>query len=302
MSSPPLATAFELAAEAGRICSVATKGQRDLQARVAAYPSLFPDPPVDATMLSALALSTAFIAPWCSAAELRTANRASLWVTAEDWYIDSVATTAETATATVTTCLSIAAGDAPAADDPLGRFLADIRDDLAAMPAFGRLAHLWREELHRMLDAELREWQWRAARDADPTDLPGPAEYLDNAPGYGATWVNVSHWIATGAVDSEQRLAELITASLAVEKVLRLVNDLASYGRDVKAGDLNILMLGVDQDDVRRQVGDQIRRCRTLLDSLADSCPREAVYLRRELGFTTSFYGGGDFWGSGDDR
>ncbi|MFV2102697.1 terpene synthase family protein [Micromonospora sp. LOL_024] len=300
--SPPPATAFELAAEQGRICAVASKGQRDLQAQVAAYPSLFPDPPVDATMLSALALSTAFIAPWCSAAELRTANRASLWVTAEDWHIDSVATTAEAAAATVTACLSVAAGDAPAADDPLGRFLADIRDDLAAAPAFDRLQHSWRKELHRMLDAELREWQWRAAKAADPTDLPGPGEYLDNAPGYGATWVNVSHWIATGACDNEQRLAELITASLTVEKVLRLVNDLASYGRDIKAGDLNILMLGVGQAEVRRQVGDQIRGCRTLLDALAERCPREAGYLRRELGFTTSFYGGGDFWGTDDDR
>ncbi len=297
-----LATTFELAAEQGRICSVAAKGQRDLQARVAAYPSLFPDPPVDAAMLSALALSTAFIAPWCSAADLRTANRASLWVTAEDWHIDSVATTAEAATATVTACLSVAAGEAPDAHDHLGRFLADIRDDLAAAPSFDRLQHLWQKELHRMLDAELREWQWRAARSADPTDLPTPDDYLDNAAGYGATWVNVSHWIATGAVDSEQQLAMLINASLEVEKVLRLVNDLASYGRDRSVGDLNIQMLGVAEHEVRQQVADRIRRCRTLLDSVEGTCPQEAVYLRRELGFTTAFYGETDFWGSGDNH
>ncbi|WP_240742441.1 terpene synthase family protein [Micromonospora zingiberis] len=251
-------------------------------------------------MLSALALSTAFIAPWCSAADLRTANRASLWVTAEDWYIDSVATTAEAAAATVTACLSVAAGDAPSAHDHLGRFLAEIRADLAAAPYFDRLRHLWQKELHRMLDAELREWQWRVARAADPSDLPTPDDYLDNAAGYGATWVNVSHWIATAAVENEAQLVDLIDASLEVEKVLRLVNDLASYGRDRTVGDLNIQVLGVDEDTVRRLAGERIRRCQTLLASLDGTVPQEAGYLRRVLGFTTAFYGETDFWGSGD--
>ncbi|MEV6810525.1 terpene synthase family protein [Micromonospora sp. NPDC051296] len=297
MPPHPPASAFAQAAEQGRVCSLAAKGQRDLQERVATYRSLFPDPPVDAAMLSALALSTAFIAPWCSAADLRTANRASLWVTAEDWQIDSVAASMEAATAIAEACRSVAAGAEPASDDLLGRFLADIRDDLAALPAFRRLGQLWQDELQRMLDAELREWQWRAAREADPADLPAADDYLANAAGYGATWVNVSHWIATGAVDTEAQLTELVTASKAVEQVLRLVNDLASYDRDVKAGDLNILMLGVDRHEVRQQVTDRLDQCEKLLHSLERTCPQEAAYLRRELGFTTGFYHGTDFWG-----
>ncbi|MDG4794526.1 terpene synthase family protein [Micromonospora sp. WMMD1082] len=291
------AIAFEQAAEHGRICSVAARGQRDLQERVAAYRDLFPDPPVDATMLSALALSTAFIAPWCSASDLRTANRTSLWVTAEDWRIDSVAASLAEATATATACLSVAAGATPADGDELARFLADIRDDLAVTPLFARLGHLWQDELRRMLDAELQEWQWKAARNADPADLPSPGDYLANAAGYGATWVNISHWIATSAVDTEDQLVALVTASQEVEKVLRLVNDLASYDRDVKAGDLNILMLGIDEDEVRQQVAALIERCDTLLDRLTDTCAQQVGYLRRVLGFTTGFYHGTDFWG-----
>ncbi|GIJ10469.1 terpene synthase family protein [Micromonospora andamanensis] len=297
MHPDTLAATLEQTAEQGRICAVAARGQRDLQDRVAAYPALFPDPPVDATMLSALALSTAFIAPWCSAAELRTANRTSLWVTAEDWRIDSEIDSLEEAAATVTTCLAVAAGAAPADDDQLGQFLADIRDDLAATPLFPRLGHLWRDELRRMLDAELQEWRWRAARSTSLADLPSASDYLANAAGYGATWVNISHWIATGAVESEEHLATLATASYEVEKVLRLVNDLASYKRDVKAGDLNILMLGVDESEVRQQAVDLADRCQKLLDPLAEVSPQQVMYLRRVLGFTAGFYHGTDFWG-----
>lgn len=296
---PPdtLAATLEHTAEQGRICAVAARGQRDLQDRVAAYPALFPDPPVDATMLSALALSTAFIAPWCTAADLRTANRASLWVTAEDWRIDSEITSLEEATATVDACLAVAAGSAPADGDELTQFLADIRDDLATTPLFPRLSHLWQDELRRMLHAELREWRWRTDRNTSAADLPSASSYLANAAGYGATWVNVSHWIATSAVETEEQLATLATASHEVDKVLRLVNDLASYDRDVKAGDLNILMLGVDQHEVRQQAVELADRCQRLLDPLAEASPQQVMYLRRVLGFTAGFYHGTDFWG-----
>ncbi|WFE45864.1 terpene synthase family protein [Verrucosispora sp. WMMD1129] len=298
MPSDTLAATLEQSAEQGRICSVAVRGQRDLQDRVATYPALFPDPPVDAAMLSALALSTAFIAPWCTAAELRTANRASLWVTAEDWRIDSEIGSLEEATATATACTAVAAGSAPADGDQLTQFLADIREDLAATPLFSRLGHLWQGELRRMLDAELREWRWRTDRNNKMAELPSAGDYLANAAGYGATWVNISHWIATSAVDTEEHLTALVTASYEVEKVLRLVNDLASYNRDVKAGDLNILMLGVGEHEVRQQAIDLADRCHKLLDPLAGVSPRQVTYLRRVLGFTAGFYHGTDFWAS----
>ncbi|NES16639.1 MULTISPECIES: terpene synthase family protein [Micromonospora] len=289
---------FAAAAEQGRICSLAARGQRDLQQRVAVHPSLFPALPVDGAMLSALALSTAFIAPWCTAGQLRIANLTSLWVTAEDWQVDSVATSADAAAALVAACLDIADGAAPADGDELGRFLAEIRDELSTVAAFPRARPVWREELRRMLTADLREWRWRAAREHDETCLPSFEEYLSNADNYGATWVNVSHWIATGEARTVDRLAELIAASREVQQVLRLVNDLASYERDLKSGDLNALLLGVDRDDVTRQIKLRTAGCRALLDTLAGTCPREAEYLRREIGFTTGFYHGTDFWGS----
>ncbi|MEU7802598.1 terpene synthase family protein [Micromonospora arborensis] len=289
---------FEAAAEQGRICALAARGQRDLQQRVVVYPNLFPNPPVDGAMLSALALSTAFIAPWCTTQQLRIANRASLWVTAEDWQIDSVATSIDAVTSTVSTCLAVADGATPADGDELGQFLAEIRDELATAPTFAAVQPLWRDEVRRMLTADAREWRWRAARAADETQLPTFEEYLDNADNYGATLVNVSHWIATGDTQTLNHLPELTAVSREVQKVLRLVNDLASYERDVKAGDLNALMLGVDRDEMHWLVGQHMDLCRTLLDGLEEICPQQAIYLSREIGFTTGFYHDTDFWGT----
>ncbi|NJP32467.1 terpene synthase family protein [Micromonospora thermarum] len=289
---------FAAASDQGRICSVAARGQRDLQQQVKVYPSLFPNPPVDDAMLSALALSTAFIAPWCGAGQLRIANRASLWVTAEDWQIDNVATALDDVTATVSACVAVAGGATPAAGDELAQFLADIRDELAASAAFAAVQPLWIDEVRRMLTADAREWRWRAARADDETQVPTFAEYLANADNYGASFVNASHWIATGDEQTLNHLPELLAVSRAVQQVLRLVNDLASYERDVKTGDLNCLMLGVDRVEVERQAADRIGQCRALLQSLHGSCPQQALYLAREIGFTTGFYHGTDFWGS----
>ncbi|MFD0782437.1 terpene synthase family protein [Micromonospora azadirachtae] len=288
------------ALEQGRISSLAARGQRDLQNQVAAYPGLFPNPPVDDAMLSALALSTAFIAPWCTADQLRVANRASLWVTAEDWRIDNAATSLDEVEATVSACLKAADGDTPETGDQLAQFLAEIRDELATTASFAAVQSLWRDEVRRMLTADTREWRWRAARAADDRQLPTFAEYLANADNYGATFVNVSHWIATGSEDTLNHLPELIAASREVQQILRLVNDLASYDRDLKSGDLNGLMLGVDRAAIERQVTDRISQCQDLLDGLEPLCPTQARYLAREIGFTTGFYHGTDFWGSFD--
>ncbi|MEU7650710.1 terpene synthase family protein [Micromonospora taraxaci] len=293
-----VADGLAAAAEEGRICVLAARGHRDLQQCASMYPTLFPSPPVDGAMLGALALSTAFIAPWCTAEQLRIANRASLWVTAEDWMVDSVATSLDSVTAIASACIAVADGATPAAGDALGQFLAEIRDELAAVPAFADAQPLWRDEVDKMLTAEVLEWQWRAARAADERQLPTFVEYLDNADNYGASFVNVSHWLATADQETLSHLPELTAASREVQKILRLVNDMASYERDLKTGDLNALMLGVDRDEINRNITERIDMCRTLLQELEGTCAQEARYLAREIGFTTGFYRGTDYWGT----
>ncbi|MGW0433541.1 terpene synthase family protein [Micromonospora sp. NPDC003197] len=287
-----------VAAEQGQICALAATGQRDLQKCAERHPELFSGNPFDPALFGTVALAMAFSAPWCTPGQLRVATRAVLWGFAADWQIDYLAKSADEVDDLVADCLSVADGATDIAH-PLGRFLADIRDELTAAPGFGELRPVWREELHRMLAGMAREWRWRTAKsDDDLTEpLPSFAEYLANADNLGASFVNVSHWVNTGTPATARHLVELTGASAEAQRALRLINDLATYERDVNWGDLNALML-VDRAEVTREITRYVDRCRELLSPLADECPRESAFLTRQLGFASGFYQVTDFWGS----
>jgi hypothetical protein len=289
---PVDADPLQSAAELGRICGLAGQGQRDLQKVMARYPALCPNPPFDPALAGTVAMAMAFSAPWCTATHLRVGTRAVLWGFAADWQIDYLARQQSDIAALVAGCLAVADGGRPDADNPLGQLLAEIRDELATVAGFDAVHGLWREELARMLAGMAREWEWKSAHTRPTFD-----DYLDNADNLGASWVNVSHWIVTADRTTRVHLAELIAAGRAEQRVLRLVNDLATYERDQKWGDLNALMVA-DRDEVGRQVGVLVRRCRELLRPLEGSCPREVAYLLRQIGFASGFYQVTDFWGS----
>lgn len=287
------ADAMRQAAEHGRICAVAARGQRALKETAARYPDLCPDPPFDATLFSTVAMAMAFSAPWCDAGQLRVANRAVLWGFAADWQIDYLARRQGDVDALVARCLATADGGPPAPDDPLARMLAEIRDELATVPGFPAVQGIWREELARMLGGMAREWAWK-----NGNTLPSFEDYLDNADNLGASWVNVGHWVNTGDEMAHRNLAALTAAGRTEQRVLRLINDLATYERDVRWGDLNALMLVPDRDDLNRRIAALVDDCLARLRPLAAGCPREVGYLERQLGFTGAFYRISDFWGS----
>jgi hypothetical protein len=286
------------AAELGRIAALAAAGQRDLLGPVAAFSDLFAAKPFDQALFASVALATACNAPWCTAAQLRVANWSALWVFAADWRLDYLARSAGQIEALAATCLSAARGE-PAGDDPLAGLLGAIRDELAGAAAFDPLAALWCTELERMFAAAAREWTWKSARVAGADGaLPSLDAYLDGADNTGLAFVNVGHWISTGDASCLAHLDQLVAAGRAVQRVLRLVNDLATHDRDVRWGDLNALLLGVDRAEVRRRLGILVRDCRRLLRPLEIGCPREARYLARQMGFVRGFYRQADFWGS----
>jgi len=287
----------ELAAatESGRICGLAAGGQRDLQAAAAAHHELFPDNPFDPTVFSMVASATAFGAPWCTREQLRIANLTALWVFAVDWRIDYLARTPGDVAAVVANCLATAEGEEAGGADALYRFLAGIRDELAAAPAFAGHWPAWREELRRMLHAMQREWGWKSQQSVQPG--PSFEEYLDNADNFGSSFVNVSHWLFLGDPTALDHLAELTAVGRTVQRVLRLANDLATYDRDVGWGDLNALMLGVDRAEVIRHIGKLVRECQEALRPLERTSPQEAAYLIRQIGFSSGFYRVTDFWG-----
>lgn len=288
---------LRVAEEQGRVCALAAAGARDLRDRAEAYPELFPPGPFDPTLFSTVSLATAFGAPWCDRDELRTANRAALWIFAADWLIDHRAQSRAEIDAVTERCLLVADGAAPADTDPLGRFLAEIRDGLrdATPSAFDAHRTAWREEFRRMLHAMATEWSWKQRLgDGDRPDLDS---YLSNADNFGSSFVNVSHWIRTGAPATLAHLSELTTVGRRVQQVLRLVNDLATHQRDERWGDLNALMLGVDRPAVAERIAQLVGECRAAFATLPPPCRSQADYLGRQIGFSTGFYRLTDFWG-----
>ncbi|WFF00403.1 terpene synthase [Micromonospora sp. WMMD964] len=288
---------LQQAAEHGRVCALAAQGQRDLQRCLTAHPDLFAEGPFDGALTSTIALVTAFSAPWCAAAELRLTNRAVLWVFALDWQVDRLATSAAELDRLVRGQLRVADGEPPSADEPLQRFLAALHDDLAAAPAFDRLGGAWRAAARRSLLAMRQEWQWKTAMGDDLRARPSLAEYLDNADNLASTLVNVLQWIRTGAAETEAALDRLVIVSDAVQRALRLVNDLSTYERDLRWGDLNAIMLVDDRSVVEQELKRLVAEATDLLEELRVDCPREAAYLTRQLGYTTGFYRSTDFWG-----
>lgn len=162
------------AAGSGRICAVAARAQRDAWKWTRRYGGAFAAEPFDSALLNSVCLAGAFSAPWLTGADLRVTNRAALWALA-------AATRGDVRTGD---CLAVADG-APGGDD-LTRSLADIRDELAPMPAFAALRPVWREELRLLLDEPALE----------TVGFP-PNTLLGGALDVGGGFRFVTHWIST---------------------------------------------------------------------------------------------------------
>lgn len=270
--------------------------QADLDQARERYRALFPSPPFSEKVTFGVAAAVTAQAPGCTTEQLRPSARTSLWIFGLDYIVDTLATEADQVEDTVRRCRDVADGGRPAPGDTLAQFLADLRDELAAAPAYGTLRPRWRGALERMLTAMVREWHWKTS------GRPTLDQYLDNADNFGSTWVNITHWIATCDERILACLDELEEASQRVQQILRLYNDLATQERDRtwgENGDLNALAL-VDGDEgaVQRTIDALLADCRRLLEPLRDRCPHGADYLHRQIEFSRNFYGRrrDDYW------
>lgn len=292
----PLATALSprpgedprnAAIEAGRACAVARHSQQDLQQCADTYGELFTAKPFGTALYGSVALACAFGAPGLGVDALRVANRSALWVFAVDWLIDAQATSAGQVEDLVGQTIAVAEGGAPV--DALGRFLADIAQELSRATDFSTHGGIWVDEVRRMMTAMAREWTWK-----NSATLPDLDAYLDNADNFGSCFVNVGHWIANDP--PADRFPRALTASRVVQQVLRLLNDLRTYERDLAWGDLNALMLGPSRAEIEIKITELITRGQELLATIGRHDPDAAAYLDRQIGFSTGFYGDADFW------
>ncbi|NUS02499.1 MAG: terpene synthase [Nonomuraea sp.] len=275
----------------GRTCAVAAECGRDLRRCAQMYDGLFPVAAFDADFYQGLTLGMAFSAPWAGAGGLKAAGRAALWVLAVGRLVDHTATNRAQVERLTRECLSVAKGAVPRS--AVTRFLADLRDELATVEAFGELRWLWHDQLAGMLAGMARAWVWR-----DTGATPTLERYLDNADSRGSCFVDLSHWIYTGDARTEGHLAELRAVSRQVQRYLHLLGDVASYRRDMSWGDLNVLGLGVSGREVADAMAGLAREATGMIEPLREHGPRTAAYLRRRIGFSAGYTGISDF-GSG---
>ncbi|MFG1857530.1 terpene synthase family protein [Actinomadura geliboluensis] len=274
--------------------------ERDLRSTMARYSGLFPSEAFDDKLPVKVAMAIIGQSPHSAPEQVAPEARASLWVFPVDYQIDTLASSRAQVHDLRRRCLDVADGAAPDPGDAVAVFLGELRDDLAEYPAFAVRRPVWRRHLAAMLDAMVREWEWRTARAAAgeaAAQLPPTfAQYQDNADNFGSTWVNVIHWITHNTPDVEACHDELVAVSQRVQLVLRLFNDVATARREEASGDLNALRL-VSRDTVERRISELLDQCQTLIESVSARSPDSADYLRRQVSFSARFYGGGnDYW------
>jgi hypothetical protein len=195
--------------------------------------------------------------------------------------------------------MAIVDGSPAPDDDLMSLFLAEVCHDLATAPGFADLRGMWREELRRMLVAMAREWDWKSVGKPDGAPAaPTFAEYMENTENFGFSFVYASHLAFTGALPPGPEVDSLLAACREVQRGMRLLNDLGTYQRDLRWGDLNALMLDVTRDDVLEHIETLTGRSRTLLAPLKASYPRQAGYLERQMDFNMGFYGVTDYVGT----
>jgi hypothetical protein len=273
----------------GATCALAAQGQRDLQRLADADPEMFPRVPFDGSVFGTLAMANAFSAPWLGADALRTANRASLWAFRVDWFADHLATDPAELADLTAACLAVADGAEP--PDRLTALLAGIRDELARRPDFQVWQPVWREELRRMLAAMTIELDWRTTNATVTV-----ARYLDNADNLGSSFVNVSHWLANPE-PGPAVAADVLAATRAQQRVIRVLNDLATVERDRAWGDLNLLLLGLGRAEVAELLSTLTGESAAALEPVRASQPELADFLHRQVEFCRGFYGLTDYWG-----
>ena len=184
------------------------------------------------------------------------------------------------------------------------RLLADLRDELATVPAFARLRPIWRDEWPRMLPPMAREWDWKNLP-TDPTTgrrLPDLDRYLDNADNSGSS-LRQRH-----PLDSHRRREDPRPVDRPAGRRTRRAAGAAAGQRPRHArsgtpswGDLNALSLVDDPAQVHDRLAELTARSRGDLAALAERCPRQADYLNRQISFTGGFYQLSDFWGERDE-
>jgi hypothetical protein len=270
---------------AGAIFYLANTLQREAAAWSVAYGDI-----ATLALTFPIALSHALVNPWRRPNELRASNRMANWL----FWLDDVIEGADSDTLAsdlAEGCRAIAAGEQSPIDHSLLRALGDVRDELAAAPLWPVLADRWQDRLMRTVVGYLRYRDFsRAVANGKP---PSPAEYMSIT--LGVEVARITHLIAAEGLDVVDHIEVLLQAIEAQDRAHRLVNDIQTFDRDRRDGDINVLFLGVTPQEAADQAEDYVSRAHSLLHPLVAAHVRAAIEVDRQTSLTIAFYKAMDY-------
>ncbi|QUQ68338.1 terpene synthase family protein [Kutzneria sp. CA-103260] len=248
--------------------------------------------------IEAMAISAATIAPWRSVGQLRAVARMYVWTYALDDHVEQAVTSLPELDDLFARCLNVVRTNQPDTSHPLLTALSSCQRDLSAQPLYPALAELWAAKFADDLKAV--RYDWLVSRGEIPrTDI---RDYLDHASSV-TLWMNhFPLWATAADADLIDHLDALVSSLDDLTVVVRLANDLATFHRESRTGDNNILMYpGVSPAQVRTELARRAESATARLSALVDRDFAPAVELIRLLEWSTVFYSCGDFRGWGSD-
>ncbi len=203
--------------------------------------------------LSAVALTVAVHLPDLGRRERALAGLITLWTIGFDALVDEGGLPAAALDAVVARCKAIvrAAPRAPrvhGATEPvpamqLALALGEIGRGLAAYGSFPPLADAWRASFARMIDAIVRQRRLGLA-EASGVAPSDPGAFMALA----ADSVGVPHYLTACLILYDDpglatRLPQLLAGAAACARVIRLANDLRTWGREEREGTTNLVVV-----------------------------------------------------------
>lgn len=251
--------------------------------------------------LEAMALATAVISPWCSAAQLHPTARMCAWTYAVDDYAEQEVPCLAELDEMLARCNAVLQTGAPDTSHPLLAALSEYQAGLMTWPLYPALSALWREKFGKDMRGMRYDWIVGRAREELTGPVPSVAEYLNHADSILVWTTHLPRWICNGDTGLIDHLDVLIPALDDEVVAVRLANDLATISRaKAQRGQNNILMYGVSPDWVRTELARRVESSRRRLAPLVSEHYLPAIELIRSVEWAVSFYALADFRAPGE--
>jgi hypothetical protein len=241
--------------------------------------------------LAGIAFGEAVIAPWASAKELRLTGRMAVWGYALDDHVEREVTEPDELDAFFDRCNAVVRTGNRDDGHPLLAALSTWQQEIAALPGYPALAHVWQEKFASCLRGHRYDWVVGRARERGEAPDPDVGEYLDHADSSAVGQVQVPRWIVYGGEELPARLDVLVPALDDISVATRLANDLSTIARERdEPGANNVLMYGVSEDWVRDEIAGRVAAVRQRLAPLAEENFLPAAGLVRYAEWCVGIY------------